>query len=215
VANAPTANAPVARAPVAAVPAADAPVAQAPAASAPVAQAPVANAPAAVDPSATSALGAAPPYGVLKNGKLPTYRAWKRMTQKARHSAEPSSVEVSGSRTSEDAPRPTTPAPQDTCRRRAARVRTAKYRLGKLPGRRVGVLIKNRATRKRVQGERSALRTQRIPEIKNYLRSKNLLKVGSNAPPDVLRQMYEQCVLAGDVENTSGEALIHNYLNRE
>ena len=163
--------------------------------------------------------GDAPPYGVLKNGNLPTYRAWRRMTQKARHDGEKRATFQTSSGDAEaggdKGPARSEHARRDTCRRRAARVRTARYRLGKLPGRRVGVLIKNRATRKRVQGEQSALRSQRMPDIKNYLRGKNLLKAGSNAPPDVLRQMYEQCVLAGDVENTSGEALIHNYFHRE
>ena len=52
-----------------------------------------------------------------------------------------------------------------------------------------------------------------IADIKVYLRSKNLLKVGSDGPNDVLRQLYENAILAGDVTNKSKDTLIHNYFN--
>ena len=92
-------------------------------------------------------------------------------------------------------------------------IKTMKYRLGKLPDKRVAVLIKNRATRKQVQSEHGALKTQSILEVKNYLRRRNLLKIGSSAPADVLRQMYEQSILAGDIENTSQDTLMHNFFS--
>ena len=75
------------------------------------------------------------------------------------------------------------------------------------------VLIKNAKTRKLVQHELALLRQKGIPEIKTFLRKKNLLKVGSDAPNDVLRQIYEQSVLSGDVENKAKDVLIHNYMN--
>jgi hypothetical protein len=39
------------------------------------------------------------------------------------------------------------------------------------------------------------------------------LKVGSEVPNDVLRQLYENAILAGDVTNKSKDTLIHNYFN--
>jgi len=96
-----------------------------------------------------------------------------------------------------------------------SRIKTIKYRLGKLPNKRVGILIKNNTTRKRIQKEHGSLKGQNILEIKNYLRKKNLLKTGSNAPTDVLRQMYEQSILAGNIENTSNDNLMHNYFSTE
>jgi hypothetical protein len=77
----------------------------------------------------------------------------------------------------------------------------------------VSVLIKNAQTRRRVQTEQAQLKRKSILDVKNYLRSKNLLKVGSDAPNDVLREMYEQSILAGLVENKAKETLIHNYFN--
>ena len=90
--------------------------------------------------------------------------------------------------------------------------RTLKYKLGKR-GKKVGVLIKNAKTRKIIQKEYALLKQKQISDIKNYLRSKNLLKIGSDAPNDVLRQMYEQAILSGEVENKAGETLIHNFMH--
>ena len=92
--------------------------------------------------------------------------------------------------------------------------KTTKYKLGKTKGgNKVSVLIKNNQTRRKVQHEIGLLKQKTILEVKNHLREKNLLKIGSFAPSDVLRQMYEQSILAGDVENKSKDTLIHNFYN--
>ena len=93
--------------------------------------------------------------------------------------------------------------------------RTLKYKLGKHKDGTVSVLIKNSQTRRKIQTEQSLLKQKSILEIKNYLRKNNLLKVGTQAPNDVLRHLYEQSILAGQVENKSKENLIHNYFNDE
>jgi hypothetical protein len=93
--------------------------------------------------------------------------------------------------------------------------RTLKYKLGKHNNGTVSVLIKNSQTRRKIQTEQSLLKQKSILEIKNYLRKNNLLKVGTQAPNDVLRHLYEQSILAGQVENKSKENLIHNYFNDE
>jgi hypothetical protein len=97
-------------------------------------------------------------------------------------------------------------------KRRHRITKTRKYTLGRT-GSKVSVLIKNAKTRKLVQHELALLRQKGIPEIKTFLRKKNLLKVGSDAPNDVLRQIYEQSVLSGDIENKAKDVLIHNYMN--
>ena len=156
----------------------------------------------------------APPYGALKRGTRPTFREWKRMTQKERTPDPTPLIHI------EDKPKEILSDRQEKLKqlkaktkmggKKASRIKTVKYRLGKLPDK-VAVLIKDCQTRKRVQHEHGALKTQTILEVKNYLRGKNLLKSGSNAPNDVLRQLYEQSILAGDVENTGKETLMHNF----
>ena len=95
------------------------------------------------------------------------------------------------------------------------RIRTTKYKLGKNKTSKVmSILIKNSDTRKRVSAECSRLKKKSILEVKNYLRKRNLLKTGSDAPPDVLRSMYENAVLTGEVSNDANDTLVHNFYNK-
>ena len=107
------------------------------------------------------------------------------------------------------------PAYKPTMPKRKRITRTVKYKLGKHKNGTVSVLIKNSQTRRKIQSEQAELKQKSILDVKNFLRSKNLLKVGSAAPHDVLRQIYEQSILAGQVENKSKDTLIHNYFNEE
>ena len=92
--------------------------------------------------------------------------------------------------------------------------KTYKYKLGKKKDKRyIGLLIKNRETQKRIKQEVSQLKQQDIQTIKNYLREKNLIKLGSQAPNDVLRKLYEDSILSGDITNINNNNLVYNYLN--
>ena len=93
---------------------------------------------------------------------------------------------------------------------------TKKYNLGRAPGSNVvGVLIKNNETRRQVQQDHGVLRRESIVEIRKYLHNHGLLKVGSDAPPDVLRNMYENAKLTGDVSNVNKHVLLHNFLKSD
>ena len=92
--------------------------------------------------------------------------------------------------------------------------KTFKYKLGKKPGSNtVGILIKNRETQKRIKQELGFLKQKSIQEIKNHLRENNLIKTGTQAPTDVLRKLYEESILAGEVTNSNNNNLLYNYLN--
>lgn len=92
--------------------------------------------------------------------------------------------------------------------------RKIKYILGKKKGaNQVGILLKNRETQKNIKAEVSSLKSKSIQEIKDYLRKKNLIKLGSESPNDVLRKLYEDSILSGGVENDNSENLLHNFLN--
>ena len=79
----------------------------------------------------------------------------------------------------------------------------------------VSVLVKDRQTRKKIELEKKQLRKHDIHKIRLYLQKHGLLKVGSPAPDDILRELYEQSFLTGDVSNKSKDILVHNYLNNE
>jgi hypothetical protein len=92
--------------------------------------------------------------------------------------------------------------------------RTYKYKLGKKKdNNHIGLLIKNRETQKKIKQEVAQLKQQSIQDVKNFLREKNLIKLGSQAPNDVLRRLYEDSMLAGEITNTNNNNLVHNYLN--
>ena len=92
--------------------------------------------------------------------------------------------------------------------------RKSTYKLGKLKNKNaIGILIKNRETQKNIKHEVSLLKQKSIQDIKNYLRSKNLIKVGCDAPNDVLRKMYEDSILLGELENNNTSNALYNYLN--
>lgn len=86
-----------------------------------------------------------------------------------------------------------------------------KYTLGKSKFKKsVAVLIKDRGTRKKILNAQKDLKKKPINDVKTYLRDHNLIKIGSNAPNDVLRKIYESAMLAGEITNTNTEILLHN-----
>jgi hypothetical protein len=87
-----------------------------------------------------------------------------------------------------------------------------KYILGKSKvNRSVGILIKDNKTRKNIINAQKELKHHSISDIKKYLHKHNLIKSGSNAPNDVIRKLYESCMLAGEITNLNKETLLHNF----
>jgi hypothetical protein len=91
-----------------------------------------------------------------------------------------------------------------------------KHELGKSSKyRKVGVLIKSKSTRKQITDAKKELGKISIHEMKNQLQKQGLFKSGSTAPNDVIKQMYESSILAGEVKNTNYNVLYHNFLNEK
>jgi hypothetical protein len=156
------------------------------------------------------------PYGCLKGGKKPTYRAYHNKTLKNK----PLTIETSN--THNNTPIVNTERKQKLAelqksykkiRQKKRTTRKSTFTLGKVGGK-VSVLIKNNATRRKVKREHGLLKQKSIIEIKKHLYDKHLLKIGSTAPNDVLRTLYEQSILAGDVTNTANDVQIHNFMNK-
>jgi hypothetical protein len=88
-----------------------------------------------------------------------------------------------------------------------------KYTLGKSKIKRtVGVLLKDKNTRKNIISAQKDLRDKPVTDVKTYLRQHNLIKIGSNAPNDVIRKIYESAMLAGEITNNNKDIMIHNFI---
>jgi len=77
----------------------------------------------------------------------------------------------------------------------------------------VRVLIKDKSTYDGIHRDVEKLKKHSMNKIRNFLRTKRLYKVGSTAPDDVLREIYVNVTLTGEVENKGSDTMIHNYLH--
>lgn len=88
-----------------------------------------------------------------------------------------------------------------------------RYTLGKnFTKRKVGLLLKNINTRKKIITAHKDLKSKPLNDVKKYLRQHGLIKVGSSCPQDCLRKIYESAMLTGEVINTNPDTLLHNML---
>lgn len=89
------------------------------------------------------------------------------------------------------------------------------FRLGKskhYPN--VSVLVSNKTIRNQTTTRAQLLKQVPLDEIKKTLMKKGLIKVGSTAPADVLRKMYESVsLMCGDLQNHNPDNLLYNYFN--
>ena len=91
-----------------------------------------------------------------------------------------------------------------------------KYKLGKSKSNdKVSILIKDRDTRKNIINAQKNLKKQPMNEVKKYLHDHGLIKIGSNAPNDVIRKIYEYSMLTGEVTNNNSDTLLHNFLKEK
>ena len=164
-----------------------------------------------------------PPHGCLKGGSKPTYREYHNKTVKNKpsitiqtsdrehtHINEPkidNDIKIRQQKLAD------LKKSHKKIRQTKRTTKKSTYTLGKTGGK-VSVLIKNNATRRKIKREHGLLKQKPLNEIKKYLYDKNLIKIGSTAPNDVLRMLYEQSILAGDITNVEPATQLHNFMNK-
>ncbi len=165
-----------------------------------------------------------PKYGILKGGPTPTMREWKQKTQKnlrlnsySPYTNQSSSTILDNlsaglSSTISDNSSGTISSHASTNNILKRKIEN-KFKLG--PGKdkkTTSIFITNRRTRKKIQDDIQILNKASLSHVKSYLKKYNLYKLGSDAPPDLLREIYRSAHLAGKpVINKSSENLIHNF----
>lgn len=81
---------------------------------------------------------------------------------------------------------------------------------------RVSVLVSNKTIRNNMTTKAQLLKQTPMHEVKKYLIKRGFIKVGSTAPNDVLRQMYENSMMVcGELQNHNPDNLLYNFLNGE
>ena len=207
-----------------------------------------------------------PPYGCLKNGSKPTYRVWRRQTQKNYPAPNPNTVAQQHHSSTIPKPHPkpfipksilsVPPSPKqmnyenqlrDTIREMSLQEQHDKFRQKQLQQQlpktntnslykkrkkqrrilrrtfrtgkskvhpRVSVLVSNKTIRNNTNLKMTELRETPIRDVKQFLKKQGFIKVGTNTPNDVLRQMYECAnLICGEVKNHNSENLLYNYFN--
>jgi hypothetical protein len=78
----------------------------------------------------------------------------------------------------------------------------------------VSVLVSNKTIRNRTLAKTHEIRQKPMEEVKRYLINKGFVRVGTSAPNDVLRKMYESAQLVcGEIQNHNPENLLFNFMN--
>ena len=149
-----------------------------------------------------------PPHGCLKNGTKPTFREWatkmlhkpvdaiKNMlggSSEGSNEIPPPSQDggANGEQSSDGLNKGSSgidPTQVAGMRVKIRKTKRKRFHIGKHDDV-VGVLLKNKQTQRHIQSQHLTLKQKTIGEIRKYLYDHHLLKIGSNAPPDVLRRM--------------------------
>ena len=80
----------------------------------------------------------------------------------------------------------------------------------------VSVLVSNRTIRNKISTQKQLIKQTPLPEIKKYLIKHGFIKIGTTAPNDVLRKMYETAILmCGEIHNHNPDNLLYNFFYKE
>ena len=178
-----------------------------------------------------------PPYSNLKNSSRPTYKQWRK-TVKNNENENENTIKNKISFGEGDEITTETRIFEDSFEERQKKLSDLKINftdldkdikekkkkvkrkhrtirrkitLGKHKNR-IGVLIKNKKTRKNIADELGVLKKKSINQVKKYLRKHNFIKIGCAAPDSLLKDMFVNVYSSGDIYNKNPDILLHNYV---
>jgi hypothetical protein len=170
-----------------------------------------------------------PKYGCLKNGNLPTYRNWMNQTRKSppiqtigqqiyEKKLEEKIKDLSRIQQQqkiESFTKHATPDIKHYKKPKQKRILRRTFYVGRskvFP--KISVLVANKTIRANTQLKTQNLKQIPISDVKNYLLKNGFIKVGTNAPNDVLREMYENTqMICGEIKDHNPDNLLYNYFN--
>ena len=175
---------------------------------------------------------AVPVYGCLKNGSLPTYRQYQTTVASPAPPPAPfpapseyipfrpavaprTQPPVEAHTLLSPAALAASPAPLSAGSNKKTVKRT--FRVGKsAANRKVSVLVANKSIRHQTADKSQIVKRTPIHTVRKYLIKRGLIKIGSIAPPDVLRKIYESVeLMGGDITNHNADTLLHNYIHAD
>lgn len=185
-----------------------------------------------------------PKYGCLKNGELPTYRSYTRKNHIGGSLPQSTINEpiintdnpfdtplLSSHNTPKISPKFTEQSQKfekihggkisNEKAERKIRYKKRKkifkrtYKIGRSKTEpKIGVLVSNKTIRSRISTQAQLLKQTSIQDVRRFLIKKGFIKVGTNAPNDVLRKMYETVSLVcGEIQNHNPENLLYNFIH--
>jgi len=171
-----------------------------------------------------------PKYGCLKQGNLPTYRTWINQTRKVTNPPSLTNIQQQYEKKLEENIKDlsriqqknkieTLPSNNNLKKHykipKQKRIIRRTYYVGRskvYP--KISVLVANKTIRANTQLKTQHLKQIPMSEVKNYLLKHGFIKIGTNSPNDVLREMYENVqMICGEVKNHNPENLLYNYFN--
>lgn len=127
-----------------------------------------------------------PPYSNLKNASKPTFREWKMQETVI--------------------PKPVSDKVEIEVKKR--------FTVGKNKTmKKIGIFLKNNYTKRQNEDSKTNLKRTNLKTVKNYLKKQNLIRYGSTAPTELMREIYEVSQMCGGVNNKNGKILVDNFVN--
>ena len=150
-----------------------------------------------------------PKYSNLKNSSKPTYREYKSQSFKNYHT---NNIQNTAPLTEQN----NTSINSTTKKRKKEKLEIAVKKIFKVgknkTQKKVGIFIKNNAIKRENENKKLELKKTNYKTVKNYLKKNNLIKYGTKAPTELLRNMYENSCIVGEIKNINGENMVHNFM---